>query len=50
MESKGFWRGQPLEEYSKEELIDIIIELGRSQRAADVQKWRDIDALMAKPR
>jgi len=37
---KGLWKGKPLEDYSKEELMDIIIEM-HEERVADLWMMRD---------
>jgi hypothetical protein len=45
-ETAGKYQGKPLEEYSKEELIGIILEMGRSQQADHARHRRDLDALV----
>lgn len=42
-EMKTLWRGKPLEEYSKEELIEIINELGAMQNRDREQHKKDLD-------
>lgn len=32
METKGLWHGRPLEEFTKDELIEIIMQLARMQQ------------------
>lgn len=44
-ESKGQWRGRPLEEFTKEELITIILEMARIQDEARAQHRVDIQLL-----
>lgn len=46
-QAKGMWRGKPLEEYSKEELIEIICEMGSLRNSEREQHQKDMD-LMAK--
>ena len=31
----GLWRGRPIERLSRDELLDVVAELGETQRAAD---------------
>lgn len=38
----GLWRGKPLEEYTKDELIEIIVEMARQQREDMERHSRDM--------
>jgi hypothetical protein len=39
------WRGKPLEDYAKEELIEIVIELGQMQQQESYEHSRQLDVL-----
>lgn len=46
METKyGTWYGKPLEEYNKEELIEIIVRVSEYSRKKDEEHARDLDFL-----
>jgi len=40
-ETKGLWMGKPIEKYTKPELIDIIVELGKKYTEA-LEKRRNL--------
>lgn len=42
----GLWRGKPLEEYTKEELIEIVMEMGRQQREDMERHSRDMKLMV----
>lgn len=44
-QSKGLWRGKPLEDFSKEELIEIICEMGRMRNGEREQHQKDMDLM-----
>lgn len=44
--SKGMYAGRPLEDHSKDELIDIVLEMGRLQHGQREQAARDRDILL----
>lgn len=46
-QTKGLWRGKPLEEYTKEELIEIVCEMGRMRNGEREQHQRDMDLVAA---
>lgn len=39
------WRGKKLDEYSKEELIDIVVELGQALEQEHHEHNRQLDVL-----
>lgn len=39
---KGTWRGKPLEEYTKEELIEIILAMGHDAQEEFKRHQRDM--------
>lgn len=45
--SKGQWRGVALEDYSKDELIDIVLESGKMLQENFAQAFRDRSMLLA---
>ena len=45
MASGVLWKGKPLEDYTKEELIQIVIQMERSRAAAVEQHRKDLDLL-----
>lgn len=44
-ETKGYWRGKPLEDYTKDELIEIILSQGRQRVEQVEQHHKDLEAL-----
>ena len=45
MKSKGSWRGKPIEEYTKEELIDIVVQFAKELVVRGEQHIKDLDSL-----
>lgn len=41
------WLGKPLDQYTKEELIEIVIELGTAQEQSTLEHIRQLKALSA---
>lgn len=44
-EPKATWMGKPLDEYTKQELIEIVIELGRMSQQEHYEHARELDVL-----
>lgn len=44
-ETKGLWCGKPLEDFTKEELIDIILEMNRERLATHDRHRADLEML-----
>lgn len=44
-EMVSMWRGKKLNEYSKEELIEIVIELGQSLQQESYEHVRQLDVM-----
>jgi len=42
---KGFWRGKPLQDYTKKELIKIILEMGKAEQAIRDTHKKELDFL-----
>lgn len=45
-ESRGYWRGRPLESLSKEELIKVIEGMDRTIKSLMAEHAKDLDFLL----
>ncbi len=46
----GYWRGKPIEEFTKDELIEIVVEMHQMMRANSKTHQDDLRILEGLPR